>query len=77
MFIKEPKIVLRDLNNMSRQQLGMITGFLTGHWHLEKHQHTIGISDTPMCRKCNEIEETLYYLLCECDSMNTLKQLVL
>lgn len=36
--------------------------------------HTIGVSDTPpMCRKCEEIEKTLYHLLYECDSMTIQK----
>lgn len=30
-----------------------------------------------MCRKCGEIEEALYHLLCECDSIATLRQSVL
>lgn len=73
MFIKEPRILLRDLKNRSSQQVRTITGLLTGHGHLQKHLHTIEVSDTPMCRKYREIETTKYHFLCECNSIAILR----
>lgn len=57
MFIKEPRILLRDLKNMN--QVRIITNLLTGHLH------TNGISNTPMDRKCKGMEETSYHVLCK------------
>lgn len=57
MFIKEPRIVLRDLKNISRQEVRIVKSLLTELGHL----HTVVVFDTPMCRKCREIEETLYH----------------
>lgn len=51
----------------------MVTDLLTDNGHL----YTIGtVSDSPMCRKCGKTEDTSYHLLCECDFITILRQLV-
>lgn len=77
MFIKEPGILLRDLKNVSRQQVRTVTSLLTRQGRLQKHSHTIGVSDTLICRKCGETEETTYHLLSKCNSMATQRLLVM
>lgn len=58
---------------MSRCQTRTVTGLLTGHKHLWKHLHTIGVLDTPMCGKFKDMNETSYHLLCECNSITILR----
>lgn len=36
----------------------MAIGILTGHYTLNRHQIIIGATDSPLCRRCMESEET-------------------
>jgi len=46
-----------------------VTGLLTGHNTLRRHLHLIGVSGSPLCRRCEAEEETLAYILCECEAL--------
>ena len=56
------------LLNMSRQQLSVVIGLLTGHLGLNGHLHKIGKDVNPLCRRCPNDNETVEHLLCECES---------
>ena len=54
------------LLNMSRQQLSVVIGLLTGLLGLNGHLYIIGKDINPLCRRClNSVE----HLLCECESL--------
>jgi ribonuclease HI len=59
------------LLQMKRQDVRLITHFITGHGKLNYHLHKMGISDTPTCRLCEEEEETAIHLLCKCPALKT------
>jgi hypothetical protein len=44
-------------------------GFLTGHYTLRRHLHIMGLSDSPLCRRCGAEDETLAYILCEREAL--------
>ncbi|KAG8302949.1 hypothetical protein J6590_020701 [Homalodisca vitripennis] len=45
-------------------------GRITGHGHLRKHLHRVGIlREDPLCRICDEQEETAERLLFDCPSI--------
>ncbi|KAG8262065.1 hypothetical protein J6590_061117 [Homalodisca vitripennis] len=45
-------------------------GLITGHGHLRKHLHRVGIlQEDPLCRMCDEQEETAEHLLFDCPSV--------
>jgi len=44
-----------------------ITGLLTGHNTLRRHLHLMGLSDSPMCRRCGAEDETTAYIICKCE----------
>ena len=51
------------LLNMSRQQLSVVIGLLTGHLGLNVHLYKIGKDINPLCRRCfygNETVNTCY-----------------
>ena len=56
---------LIKLLNMSRQQLSVVIGLLTGHLGLNGHLYKIGKDINPLCRKCLNGNETVEHLLCE------------
>jgi len=48
---------------MTRKKLRLTVGFLTGHCQLRKHLHTMGLVDTPLCRMCEQEDETVGHVL--------------
>ena len=57
------------LLSVSRQQLSIVIGLLTGHLDLYGHLHNIGKDINPLCRRCFNGNETVEHLLCECESL--------
>jgi hypothetical protein len=57
--------------SFSRTQSRVVTGLLTGHNTLRRHLHIMGLSDSPLCRKCRAEEETSAHVLCECEALAT------
>jgi hypothetical protein len=55
----------------------VVTGLLTGHNTLRKHLNTMGLMDSPLCRKCGAGEETSAHVLCECEALATLRHIYL
>jgi hypothetical protein len=48
-------------------------GLLTGHNTLRQHLHLLGLQDSPLCRKCGVMEETSAHILCECETLASLR----
>jgi len=57
------------LLNMSRQQLSVVIGLLTGHLGLYGNLQKIEKDINPLCRRCLNGNETVEHLLCECESL--------
>ncbi|XP_055850655.1 uncharacterized protein LOC129915201 [Episyrphus balteatus] len=55
--------------NLSRNNLRIITGILTGHCKLRKHLNNIGLADSATCRFCNNNEETPEHILGNCEAL--------
>ena len=49
------------------------TGLLTGHNTVRRHLHLIGLSDSPLCRRCGAQEETSAHIPCECEALASLR----
>jgi len=52
-------------------------GLLTGRNTLRRHLHLIGLSDSPLCRRCGEEEETSAHILCEFEALASLRHVYL
>jgi hypothetical protein len=46
-----------------------VTGLLTGSNALERHLHLMGLSDSPLCRRCGAEDEISIHILCECEAL--------
>ena len=57
----------------NRIQSRAIIGLLTGHNTLRRHLYLLGLHDSPLCRKCGAGEETSAHILCECESLASLR----
>ena len=54
--------------SFNRTQSRPVTG-LTGHNTLRRHLHLMGLSDSPLCRRCGAEDETSALILCECEAL--------
>ena len=75
---KGPEQVLgRQLVYLPRRQLKCLTDILTGHCQLQKHLHTIGLMNDPMCRCCCEDEEeTAFHFIGDCEAFVSIRKSV-
>jgi hypothetical protein len=63
--------------SFNRTQSRAVTGLLTGHNTLTRHLHLIGLSDSPLCRRCGAEDETSAHILCECEALASLRRVYL
>jgi hypothetical protein len=47
-------------------------GPLTRHNTLRRHFSLLGMSDSPLCRRCGAEDETSVHILCECEALASL-----
>ena len=62
--------------SFNRTQSRAVIGLLTGHNTLRRHLYLLGLLDSPLCRRCGVKEETSAHILCECESLASLKTCV-
>ena len=71
-LIVGPRIAAKTrLLSFNRMQSRVVIGLLTGHNTLRRHLHFMGLSDSPLCRKCGAEDETSAHVLCECEALAT------
>ena len=61
------------LLSFNRIQSKVVPGLLTGHNTLKRHHHLLGLSDSPLCRRCGTENATSADTLCECEVLSTLR----
>jgi len=59
--------------SFNRTQTRVVTSLLTGHNTWRRHLHLVGLSDSPLCRRCGAEDETSFHILCECEALASLK----
>ena len=57
----------RDMLNLDRNSLRIVTGLYTGHSVLNRHLHILGLQDSPFCQYCRGELETTFHLVAQCD----------
>jgi len=62
-----------SLLSFNRIQSRVVTGLLAGHNTLRRHLHLMGLTSSPLCRRCGAEDETLAHILCECESLASLR----
>ena len=60
----------RDILDLSKSELRLLTGYLTGHNCLRYHLHKIGCAENSLCRLCATDAETSMHLLCKCEALS-------
>ena len=60
--------------SFNRTQSRAVTGLLTGHNTLRRHLHLMGLSDSPLCRRCRAEDETSAHIHYVCEVLATLRR---
>lgn len=68
--MRQPKLFLDDPGNrdgkvipeLIREDLLLVTVIITEHGYFNKYLHTLGLTDSDVCRGCGEEEETPLHL---------------
>ena len=63
--------------SFNRAKSRAVTGLLTGHNTLMRYLHLMGLSDSPLCRRCGAEDETSAHILCECEASALLRRVYL
>jgi hypothetical protein len=50
-----------------------VTGLFTGHNTLRRHLYLMGLTASPLCKRCGAEEEISVHILCECEALASLK----
>jgi hypothetical protein len=50
-----------------------VSGLLTGHNTVRRHLHLMGLTNSPLCRRCRAQDETSAHILCECEALASLR----
>jgi hypothetical protein len=55
----------------------VVTGLLTGHNTLRRHIHLMGLSDSPLYRRCGTGNEKSAHILGECEALASFRHVYL
>ena len=58
--------------SFNRTQSRVVIGLLAGHNTLRRHLHLMGLSDSPLSRRCGAEDENKAHILCECEALASL-----
>jgi hypothetical protein len=73
-LISAPKLTtMARLLSCNRIQSRVVIGLLTGHNTLRIYLYVMGLINNPTCRKCDTERETSVHILCECETLSSLR----
>jgi len=61
----------------NRTQSRVMIGLLTGHHTQRRRLHLMGLTSSPLCRRCGVEDENLAHILCECEALASLSHVYL
>jgi len=63
--------------SFNRTHFRAVIGVLSGHNTLRRHFHRLGLTDSPLCRKCGVEEETSAHTMCKCVALVSFRHVYL
>lgn len=74
-FINSADISLtKQINNMPKQDIRIVTGLITGHCKLNQHLVRLRLRDDPDCDLCGTAIETAKHIICDCKEIGPIRQ---
>jgi len=62
-----------ELLSLSKNKLRIMTGLLTGHYHLKGYLLKTGLVYSPECDRCKQASKMASHVLCDCVELATLR----
>jgi hypothetical protein len=59
---------MKELLKLNRNQLRWVVGLFTENCHLKGHLFKLGLTDEPICKRCQENDEWAIHILCDCEA---------
>jgi hypothetical protein len=73
-LISGPDLATRArLLSLNRTQVGIVIGLFTEHNTLRRHLYITGLNNNLIRKKCGAEEETSVHILCECETLASLR----
>lgn len=66
--------IANQVINMSKSDIRIVMGLLTGHCKLNQHLARLRLRDDPDCDQCGNAIESAKHKICECDEFATIRQ---
>lgn len=74
-FIDETSFAISEqLIEMSKRDIRITIGLITGHCKLNQHLMRLGIRNDPDCDLCGRDRETAEHFLCKCESLKNIRK---
>ena len=70
--LPEPRME-KYIGHVNRLEMGRLVQLITGHCNMNKHFNLKNRSHSPLCRLCQEEEETPWHVITECPSLINLR----
>ena len=64
-LFKNPVQTTGELFNLSRNQLSILTGLLTGHCHFKGYPSKLRLVSRSKCDRCKQPSEMCTYVVCD------------
>jgi hypothetical protein len=65
--------IFLGMRGLVRSYVTFTIGLLTGHCHLSGHLFKLGLSNSTICDRCQEENETATHILCEGETLAYLR----
>jgi hypothetical protein len=73
-LISGPSLVANTrLLSFNRTQSRVVIGLPPGHNTLRRHLHLMGLTNSPLCRRCGVEDESSAHILHECEALASLR----
>lgn len=66
--------ITEQMLNMSKADIRILTGIITGHCRMNSHLAKLRIRDDPDCDLCGLSAETAKHILCECNRLTRIRE---
>lgn len=66
--------ITEQLLNMSKPDIRIVTGLLTGHCRVNQHLVRLGLRDDPDCDLCGKTAEVARHIVCDCDTIAPIRK---
>ncbi len=69
LYLKTP-FAADKLKHFNKNKLRFLVGAISGHFERNKHLHSLGLSRSSLCDRCESDIDSMYHILCLCPTLS-------